>query len=66
MLPKTPQPAPKRATKNCGLSQGLAEIACGRGGAAYRTRTCDPIITKARVASEKSVILQLFGPDGLQ
>ncbi len=35
-------------------------IACGRDGAAYRTRTCDPRITKARFVLEVSYMLQLL------
>ena len=49
---------PKRNPKANALPVGSAEIALSKAGAAYRTRTCAPRITKAREAFIKSVLLQ--------
>ena len=58
-MPKAPQAVPKRDPKNYALPAGLAETAYLRAGAAYRTRTCDPIITNDQVVLKGQVKTQL-------
>ena len=43
--PKATQKGPKESPTQKPLWPHVSQLLCGRDGAAYRTRTCDPIIT---------------------
>jgi hypothetical protein len=47
LLVKAPQTGPKRGASRKHVRKDGSDLPCGRGGAAYRTRTCDPRITNA-------------------
>src|SRR6187455_6242 len=56
-LPKPAQTGPKPALSRTCLQQQVSGWPRERGGAAYRTRTCDPRITKALDALRKCFML---------
>ena len=51
---KSPEPYLSATQRITRLAQGGGRLPCERGGAAWGTRTHDPIITKAAVAPRKS------------